>query len=445
VESGVRQSAARGEGALEARIFPEGFLWGCATSSHQVEGHDDSDWSAWEHQPGHIHDGTTSGEACGWWAGRAEEDLALAASMGHRAIRLSLEWSRIEPEPGRDDTRAFDRYAQILARARELGLVAMVGLNHFTLPRWFAERGGWLARDAVERFGAYAQRCARVLGDLVPLWTTLNEPSVLGYMAYAGRQWPPGLGDLRAGFRAIRAQLLAHGAAWHAVHRVRPDARVGLVVNMPQFVPVRPDRRRDRWVAAAQDWVFNGVVVDALAHARFRAPLAIATEPAPSLRGALDFLGLNYYGRYRVRFDVGAARELFGRRLQQDTVHTAHTDWGEIAPEGLTAQLLRLARALPGVPLYVTENGIFDPTDERRPGYLVAHVRAVHDAIARGADVRGYFVWTLVDNFEWAEGWSTPFGLVALDRRTQARTPRKSAHVFSAICRAHGIPASLEL
>ena len=159
------------------RAFPAGFLWGCATSSHQVEGEQDNDWSAWESRPGRIHDGTTSGHALGWWSGRAEEDLELARSLGHTAIRLSLEWSRIEPSRGQWDEDALARYQQILERARDLGLTAMVGLNHFTLPRWLAEKGGWLTADAAIEFGRYADRCARRLGSVVPLWTTLNEPS----------------------------------------------------------------------------------------------------------------------------------------------------------------------------------------------------------------------------------------------------------------------------
>lgn len=420
------------------RRFPDGFLWGCATSSHQVEGDQDNDWTEWEKQPGKIHDGTTSGEAIGWWRGRAEDDLALARSLGHNAIRISLEWSRLEPEVGRFEERAFARYEQILRRARELGLTAMVTLSHFTLPRWMAERGGWLAKDAPMQLGRYADRCARRLGELVPLWATLNEPSVLAFLGYAGAEWPPGTGDVRAGMAAIRAQLLAHAAAYHAIHDVRRDARVGLVINCPILDPERPERRRDRAAAAAQDWAFNGAVVDALAHARFRFPLALGVEKAPALRGTLDFLGLNYYGRYRVRFDPSAGAELFGRRSREGTVRTEHNDWGEPYPEGLTRNLVRLHEALP-VPLYVTENGIFDPTDTRRREYLVGHVRAVHDAIARGCDVRGYLAWTLVDNFEWAEGWSTPFGIVALDRATQSRTVRESARVLERIARANAI------
>jgi beta-glucosidase len=419
--------------------FPDGFLWGAATSSHQVEGDQNNDWTAWEQRPGRIHDGTTSGRALEWWSGRAEEDLARARALGMNAIRMSLEWSRLEPMPDRFEASAFDRYQEILARAAELGLTVVLGLNHFTLPRWLAERGGWLAREAVDRFARYADRCARRLGDHVPYWATLNEPSVLGFLGYAGREWAPGSGDLRAGLRAIRAQLHAHAAAYHAIHDVRAEARVGLVINMPQLIAARPLWLPDVLVATAQDWAFNGVVVHGLAHGRLRFPLALREERAPLLARSLDFLGLNYYGRYRVAFDATRAGELFGRRLSDRTIHTEHNDWGEVAPDGLTSQLVRLSRALPRVPLMVTENGIYDASDARRGPYLREHVRAIAAAIERGADVRGYFVWTLVDNFEWAEGWSTPFGLFALDRASQRRTARPSAEVFARICRANGI------
>ncbi|UJR85884.1 glycoside hydrolase family 1 protein [Sandaracinus amylolyticus] len=444
-----REDASRTPRGASAITFPPRFLWGTATSSHQVEGEQtQSDWAAWEARRGRIHGGDRAGRACEWWAGRAEEDFERARTMGHGAIRLSLEWSRLEPRPGVFDEAAFDRYARMLEKARAIGLTTMVGLDHFTLPYWLAVRGSWLAEEAPDRFARYADRCARRLGDLVPLWTTLNEPSVLAFMAYVGKAWPPGLGNPVLGARALRAQLVAHGAAYHAVHDARRDAQVGLVLNLPAIDPYDSTSARDRAVATAQDWAFNGVVLDALAHARLRFPLALREESAPVLRGpngpALDFVGLNYYGRYRVRFDARHPAELFGRRDARETVHTESNDWGEIHPEGLTRQLMRLARAFPRMPLYVTENGMFDPSDTRRPSYLVSHVRAVHDAIAQGADVRGYFVWSLIDNFEWAEGWSTPFGLLALDRTTQARTARRSADVYSAICRANGVSDALE-
>ncbi len=350
---------------------------------------------------------------------------------------MSLSWARLEPEPGEFDATAFDRYREILACARGLGLRTMVTLHHFALPRWVARAGGFGNRRIAQWLERFAGEAARRLKDHVSLWATINEPSVLAFMGYAGTRWPPGDGKIQSFVIAMRNLLSAHAAAYRAVHAAAPGAEVGIVLNAPAFDPARPERRRDRWVTALQDWAMTGVVLDALGHGRFSFPLAVRTEPAPEIAGSFDFLGLNYYGRYKVRFNVRRAPELFGRHVQRPTVHTEHVDWGEIHPEGLTRGLVRFSGL--GRPVYVTENGVFDPTDEVRQRYLVAHVRAVHAAISRGVDVRGYFHWSLVDNFEWAEGYSTPFGLIGVDRATGERTPRKSAELYARICRANGL------
>jgi beta-glucosidase len=418
--------------------FPSGFLWGTATSAHQVEGGNDAnDWWEWEQKPGHIHDGSRSGDACGWWAGRAEEDLSLGAAHGQTAHRLSLEWSRLEPEPGRFDDRAFARYAAILAHARAAGLSILVTLNHYTLPRWAARRGAWLAPTLATSFARYAGECARRLGDRVDLWATFNELSVIVVMGYVGTAWPPGVGELSAGQRAFVHLLEAHAGAYRTVHEARPGAQVGIVLNAPFFAPARPGSLADRAVAATQDWVFTGALLHALATGRLLPPLALIPREIRGLRRSVDFLGLNYYGRYDVRFDPAARDRAFGRHVQTPSVHTDNIDWGKPHPAGLAAQLARLARL--GVPLYVTENGVCDGADAMRPEFLITHVSAVHGALRAGVDVRGYFHWSLVDNFEWAEGYAPRFGLVAVDRATARRTPRPSAAVYAAICRANGL------
>jgi beta-glucosidase len=400
------------------RAFPEGFLLGCATSAHQVEGgNTGNDWWDWEARPHRIRDGSRSGDACGWWSGRAEEDLTLAAELGQNAHRLSLEWSRLEPEPGRYDAAAFERYEHLLAHLCRLGMRAMVTLHHFTLPRWVGERG-WLEPGLAPRFAKLAAECARRLGALVDLWATLNEPLVLAVMAYLGRAWPPGHGQAASCLRAIRSLRVAHLEAYAAIHRERPSAQVGIVLNMPVFEPARPQHRGDRAVTRAQRFLFNELFLR-------------------SLRRRYDFIGLNYYGRYAVQFDLGAAGYVFGRHVQQPTVATGHTDWGQIHPRGLTEQLVSLSAS--GVPVYVTENGLFDNDDRVRPAFLRDHLAAVFDALQRGADVRGYFHWSLIDNFEWAEGWSARFGLIAVDPAVQRRTPKASAEAYAAICRARGL------
>jgi beta-glucosidase len=212
----------------------------------------------------------------------------------------------------------------------------------------------------------------------------------------------------------MRTLHAAHLSAYQAVHRARDGAEVGIVLNMPAFAPARPGDPRDRAVAALQEGVFNQAFLRALA-------------------GRYDFLGLNYYGRYEVRFDRRAAGLAFGVHVQRPTVATATTDWGQIHPEGLRRRLLALRRLRK--PLYVTENGVFDNDDTVRPAFLRAHLHAVEQALAGGADVRGYFHWSLIDNFEWAEGWRAHFGLVAVDRATQARTVKESGRVYAEICR----------
>jgi beta-glucosidase len=417
--------------------FPVGLWLGAATSSYQVEGAcEASDWWAWEREPGRIRDGTRSGLACDWWAGRAEDDLALAASFGHDAHRLSLEWSRLEPAPGRYHDAAFARYQAIFAAAQARGLALMVTANHFTLPRW--AQSGWLDPELPERFAGFAAECVRRLGRQVALWATLNEPAVLALMGYGGTRWPPGEGKPAAARRALVNMLRAHALA-HAAMKRAGDAQVGLVVNAPAFEPASAGRL-DRLAAAAQRHAFNETTLLALEQGRMVPPLG-AGERIDGLAGAYDFIGLNYYGRYRVRFDARAPATLFGRHLQDHNRRTEWTDWGEVWPDGLATQLERLQPF--GVPLYVTENGIGTGDDAERAAYLVRHLRALHDALERGIDVRGYFHWTLIDNFEWAEGWSTHFGLVAVDRLTQERRPRPSAAIYARICRERGIADDL--
>jgi beta-glucosidase len=430
------------EEIMEPVSFPPDFLWGAATAAHQVEGHNDNnDWWDWEAQPGRIHDGTRSGEAAGWWAGRAEEDLALAAELGQNAHRLGLEWSRLEPAPGTWNEEAFDRYEQILRAARGHGMTTMVTLYHFTLPRWAAAAGGWMWDELPARFERFCERCAARLAPLVDLWVTINEPGVLAYMSYGGPFWPPGLGSVRAGLSALAALMRAHALGYWAVHRMVTKARVGLVINAPLFEPARAWHPLDRLAAWAQDWGMTGAVMEALRRGFLVPPLAAVPVRVRGLARSVDFLGLNYYGRMAVQFDPRAQTPL-GRHVQEPTTRTEWADWGQICPRGLTEQLVRLGKL--GVPLYVTENGLYDNEDDKRPRFVVDHVRAVADAIGRGTDVRGYFHWSLVDNFEWAEGWSTRFGLIALDRETGKRTPRRSARVYASICRANGIPAGFD-
>jgi beta-glucosidase len=422
---------------MQALAFPPGFLWGTATSSHQVEGGcDNNDWWDWEQQPGRIAGGGRSGAACGWWEGRAEDDLARAAAVGLNAQRLSLEWSRLEPAPGQFDAAAFERYRGLLAHCSSLGLTPLVTLNHFTLPRWLAAAGGWLDSATPARFARFSAECARRLGDLAPLWATLNEPFTLAYQAYFRGDWPPGRLSIPRIQRAVRHLWLGHAAAYAAFRAERPDCRVGLVHILPRFRPARPSSRADRLAAGLQQWVSAESWLRPLRDGVLPLPWAVPPQTIPGVAGAADFLGVNYYGAYAVRFDPRAPA--LGRWEDVGNIRLGNQDWGAPDPDGLR-HTLRQAAGL-GIPLYVTENGICDSTDARRPAYLEDHLRALHTAIAEGLDVRGYFHWSLVDNFEWGEGWEARFGLIGLDPRTQERTPRPSLTLYGEIARANALP-----
>jgi len=424
--------------------LPPGFVWGAATSSHQVEGHTlESDWWAWEtEQPHRIRGGRPSGAGAGWWAhGWAERDLSAARTMGHTAHRLSLEWSRLAPAPGRRSKRAIERYRAVLGHAKSIGLQTFVTLHHFTLPKWVARAGGWVEPETVRAFAEHGRASVRELGDLVDAFFTINEPTVLALKAYAHGMWPPGRRVPYLASRAVRQQLRGHAAAYHAIKAISPTHPVGLAVNLPSVEPARASDRFDRQVSRLQDWMVNGSLLSALRTGWCRPPVGNRVVLVPELAGSFDFVGVNYYGRYRLRFSANHAGRLFGRYVQANSVKTESADWGEPSPSGFVQSLERAAEL--GVPVYVSENGVYDPRDVLRPRYIVEHVRALARAVERGLDVRGYFHWSLIDNFEWAQGWTTPFGLIGMDPHSHERRVRRSAIVYSAIARHNGLPRVL--
>lgn len=427
--------------------FPKGFLWGTATSSHQVEGNNrNNQWAWWEQQPGRIWQGQVAGRACDWWE-HAERDFDLMVQLHQNAHRLSIEWSRVEPEAGQFDEKAIARYRAMIEGLRERGIEPMVTLYHFTEPLWFWRRGSWLHPDALPAFRRYVMRVAEALGDSVRLWCTVNEPVVYAALGYLAGRFPPGEHNPVRGFRVLRQLVLAHAAAYHAVHEVIPEAQVGLAKSLFVFAPWRPHHPLDRLLTRLVTYLYNTLVLDAIHDGIFRPPLGLGRTPYPALAGTADFIGVNYYGRNMVTFDVHRPQTLFIREFShphgETTDITARGEpYSEVYPEGLY-ELLRWLWRRYGKPLYVTENGLPDEDDDQRPAFIVRHLLQVHRAIQEGVDVRGYFHWTLVDNFEWADGWKLRFGLVALDPETQERRPRPSAGVYATICRENGIPDDL--
>jgi beta-glucosidase len=416
--------------------FPQDFLWGTATSSYQVEGNNkNNDWWEWEKEPGHIRDGHRSGLACDWW-NRAEKDFDLAREMGQNAHRLSLEWSRIEPQEREWDEDAIARYRRMLLGLRERGLEPMVTLHHFTNPLWLMEKGGWETEAVVPLFERYVTKVAEELGDLVELWCVLNEPNIYAMLSYVDGRWPPGKRNLLLAFRVLRNMLLAHGRAYRVIHRLRPRARVGIAHAMRVFDPAKPNSLLDRLAAWIPDYIFNRLILTALTEGMLAFPLAL-NRKVPDLVNSADFLGINYYSRDMVAFDVSRPRDLFGRRFHAEGAEMSDGGYGEVYPEGLYQLLKRLAAY--GKPIYVTENGLPDEDDDQRPRFILTHLAALHRAIEEGVPVKGYFHWSLVDNFEWAEGWTLRFGLIALDVETQERTVRRSGQLYKEICQAGAI------
>jgi len=408
----------------ETRSFPDGFLWGSATSSHQVEGgNTGNDWYDWEQTPGHILDGTVSGPADDHY-NRYEQDFDLAASFHQNAHRFSIEWSRIEPREGQWDFNEVLHYRRVLRSLKGRGMKTMVTIWHFALPKWFAAKGGWESPDSVKRFSRYAEFLARELGDLVDLWITINEPTVYLGQCYQIGVWPPGKRSTWAMLRVYRKLTKAHRAAYRALHRVldgrhRPVA-VGIAQNVITFEPYRKEVLADSLFVWFADRLFNR-------------QFFIWTA------GCHDFIGINYYFHYRVKYLPTKVAQFF---YEVHTENRSVSDLGwEINPRGIFEAIMAINRYKR--PIYITEHGVASGDDSKRPRLIVAALLEVYHAIRAGADVRGYFHWSLLDNFEWEKGYTGRFGLIAVDYQTQRRTPRRSAYVYDEICRENGIPHNL--
>jgi len=415
--------------------FPPDFRWGVATASHQVEGNNtNNQWWAWEQEEGHIKGGGKSGLANNWWQDTTP-DFDYAAQMGLNALRLSIEWSRVEMEPGRIDTAVLDRYRKMLRALRERDIEPMVTLHHFSNPMWLEERGGWGSPRVVAYFTRYVEQVVRALGDEVTLWCTINEPNVYTYQSFMRGDFPPGQQNSRAGFSALRHMLKAHAAAYKTIHRLQENAQVGLAHNVRFFDPANPRNPLDRWVAGIQDRSFNEVTLKAVWNGRWLFPVGFG--PALGLRHTLDWIGINYYTRDRVAFDRTAKNSFYGRATHAPDAELLDGGYGELYAKGMFRAIKRLSTM--GIPIYITENGVPDADDDQRPRALLLHLHQMWRAIQNNILVKGYYHWTLTDNFEWAEGWELPFGLIAFDPETQTRTLRRSADLYTALARGNAI------
>ncbi|MBI4872485.1 MAG: glycoside hydrolase family 1 protein, partial [Candidatus Riflebacteria bacterium] len=413
---------------------------GSATAAHQVEGNNtNSDWWAWEQVPGHIRNNDRSGLADNHYQ-LFGQDLALARQMRHNAYRFSVEWARLEPEAGRFDARELAHYRAVLEACKSNGLAPVVTLFHFTLPQWLAQRGGWANPETVQAFERFAAHVGAGLGDLTDYWCTLNEPVVYLGAGYGRGVFPPQHANWGEARKTMTNLAKGHVAAFQALKRTdRRDADgdggaclVSIAHHMRVFDPARPLHPLDVAAARTADYLFNKAFLKAITREKLiiTAPnLPVVAESIPGGRGCLDFLGVNYYSRDLIQFDLKAPG--FIRQTLPPGAATNDLAW-EIYPEGFYRVLMSAWRDWK-LPIMVTENGIADAADSRRPEFIRRHLQEMARAMRAGVPVIGYMHWSLMDNFEWAEGFAPRFGLLAVDYATQARKPTAGARVYSEV------------
>ncbi len=443
----------------ESYKFPEGFLWGASTSAYQIEGSPLADgagasnWHRFSHTPGRTFEGQTGDVACDHYR-RADADVALMAELGLSAYRFSIAWGRILPEgKGRVNPAGVAFYDRLLDLLLARGIQPMVTLYHWDLPSALDDRGGWLNRDIADWFSEYARVCFREFGDRVPLWATLNEPWVVMDGGYLNGGLAPGHVSLYEPPRVTNNLMRAHGAAVLA-YRAEGNQKIGLVVNLEPKDPATSSAD-DVAATARADAYMNRQYLDPALLGSYPAEMRdIFDEAWPLIpdadlalaRQPIDFLGINYYTRSVTRH-APAAWPVRAAAVRQS--NQAHTELGwEVSPASLTRVLLWVRERYGPIPLYITENGaaFYDPPhvvdgtveDPLRVWYYREHLRAVYSAIRQGADIRGYFAWSLLDNYEWSHGFSKRFGLVHVDFDSLARTPKRSARFYSDVIRSHG-------
>lgn len=421
--------------------FPTGFLWGTATASHQVEGgNTNNNWSAWEAEPGRILHGQKAGLACDWWSGaRWKEDFDRAVETGQNAHRMSIEWSRIQPAPDRWDEDALDYYREIVRGMVSRGLTPLITLHHFTDPLWLTERGGWENAETPALFAAYTSRVVEALKEYCTTWITINEPNVYVVSGYQNGGFPPGKNNLGLAFQVMANMIRGHARAYQIIHKLQPQARVGFALNYRGFDPAHAWSPFDRFITRFLFQNYNGSFINTLVDGRFR--FAGRSLSIPEAAKTQDYIGINYYCGDLVEFRPLRTRELFHRRYYP--TGAILSDTGFIANMPLTFfKALKWAEGFKK-PIIITENGVEDADDDMRPRYTVEHIHQVWRAVNFNYPIKGYFHWSLVDNFEWERGWTQRFGLWGLDLETSARIRRPSVDFYAAICKENGITSEM--
>lgn len=388
--------------------FPQGFLWGASTSAYQVEGNNiHSDWENFK----------SAGKACDQY-NRFESDFDLIKQLNHNAHRLSIEWSRIEPRNGEFDVHEIGHYIKVLKYLKSLNIKVMLTLWHFTLPSWIADLGGWENSQTVKYFERFVKRITPEISQYVDMWVTINEPGVYIYEGYIKKQWPPCKKSLPGQVKASLNLASAHKKVYKYLHQNHPAKPVGIAQNVQSFEPFHKHSFLEQLAVILSDLTTNHLFYFLT-------------------RGSHDFLGLNYYFHVRFRDGKGLLPEVADASKQSHDI--SDLGW-EIYPEGLYDVLADLSDH---IPIYITECGIASTNDDRRNRFLITYLNEVYRAIQDKINVKGFFYWSLLDNFEWHHGFDPRFGLIAVDYQTQQRHIRPSALVYTDIIQHNGIPHSL--
>jgi beta-glucosidase len=442
--------------------FPEGFVWGTATASYQIEGAAREDgrgpsiWDTFSHTPGKVHAGHTGDVACDHYH-RYVEDVALMGDIGLAAYRFSVAWPRVRPDgTGPVNTRGLDFYDRLTDELLGKGIDPVVTLYHWDLPQTLEDRGGWTVRETAEAFAEYAQVVYGRLGDRVGTWTTLNEPWCSAYLGYGNGIHAPGRRDPAGSLAAAHHLNLAHGLATRAL-RSAGARTISITLNPCEVSPLDPANPADIEAARIIDGVANRIFFDPILRGQYPADVLehisritdlsfISDGDEAIINAPIDVLGINFYTPSYVSAKPGHPGALDypgseGIAFRKPVGPVTDMGW-QIEPASLTRLLTRIHRDYPGTPLMITENGAAYPEgvhDPLRIEYVDAHLRACHDALAAGVDLRGYFAWSLMDNFEWAEGYAKRFGMVHVDYTTQQRVLKDSAKWYREVIRRNGL------
>ena len=424
---------------LKDVTFPKDFFMGTSTSAHQVEGDNMfNDWWAWE-QKGRVLNRQVSGSACNHY-NMYKEDFSMMQDMNHNAHRISIEWSRIEPKEGQFDKEAITHYRNVLKDMRKKGLEPFVTLFHFTIPYWFGQKNGFLnKKTGIFYFNRFVKKLVNEVGDLVTYWITINEPYLYAHHGYLKGESPPGNKSYLKFLKILKNLIYVHIDTYEEIKKIYSkkkwgDTMIGFSKSFVWFDPRHDKHIFDKALAGVHRYFYNKAYFKPFFSGKM--PLALGGSRIPKAKKCIDFIGMNYYSRCISGFSK-CNNTRYHLQKQEFTLF----NW-EVYPKGLYNILKYVYRKL-NKPIYITENGISTYDDTQRISYLVRHLISVDKAINEGVDVRGYFYWSFIDNFEWAEGYTQPFGLVAMNHRTFERIPKPSAFIYSEICKKKKITKSI--